>query len=442
MVLQSQVSRPHASRSHMVSRRRRGKRGPIVLAGAAVAVLGLGYLLYSAFSGPGDDAPPAGGTVAEQNAGEGAPAGRADEASAGQAAGGTDTGRADNSRAGMTGEPDADRRENTETARRDTTPTITIGGNSASDSRQTNTSPGGASDRSAQSASNGASSSARESEPRSQASPANRGQSATNSAGTALAGASGDLKRGISMLRDGQPVEGRRLLSRLLYNGELDAGQARAVRDALSQVNERLVFSDHVRPNDPVAESYTIQSGDYLSTIAPRFGLTHQFVQRINGIEDARRIRVGQRIKLLKGPFHARIDKSDYRMDIVLHGPDGAPLYVASYPVGLGEENSTPEGRWVVAPDRKVTNPSWRNPRTGEYFKPDDPENPIGEYWIALKGIDQNTRDRQGYGIHGTIEPDSIGSQASMGCIRLRKQDVEQVFHMLVGGDSTVLIQK
>jgi len=110
--------------------------------------------------------------------------------------------------------------------------------------------------------------------------------------------------------------------------------------------------------------------------------------------------------------------------------------------VGLGEENSTPPGQWRVTQGRKATNPSWRNPRTGKYYKADNPDNPIGEYWIALTGVGENTKNETGYGIHGTIQPKSIGQQMSMGCVRLRSEHIEHVFNMLEAGESTVRIVK
>jgi len=58
-----------------------------------------------------------------------------------------------------------------------------------------------------------------------------------------------------------------------------------------------------------------------------------------------------------------------------------------------------------------------------------------------LEGISEAVRDVSGYGIHGTIEPDSIGQQASMGCVRLHRDDVEIIYEVLTEGASTVRIQ-
>lgn len=249
------------------------------------------------------------------------------------------------------------------------------------------------------------------------------------------------LAKGMELIADEKYVEGRAVLSQLLLDApqRLTPADAQTVRDTLTSINQELVFSPVVAPGDPVAEAYVVQSGDLLSRIAPRYKTPYQFIEKINGV-DARRIQVGQKIKVVQGPFHARVSKDGFRMDLFLAGKDGQMVYVRSYPVGLGESDSTPLGSWIVTPGRKAVNPDWRNPRTGEYYRPNDPDNPIGEYWLALTGTDENTKTQQGYGIHGTIDPASIGTQASMGCIRLSDNDVKDVYHMLWEGASTVEI--
>jgi lipoprotein-anchoring transpeptidase ErfK/SrfK len=253
--------------------------------------------------------------------------------------------------------------------------------------------------------------------------------------------AGSQLARGMAMIREGRLVQGRRELSQLLFaeDGQLSPLDAQTVRDTLSSINQQLVFSAEVIPGDPLAESYMVQRGEYLSKIAPGYGLPYQFVERINKTP-AERLQAGKAIKVIKGPFHGRVSKSEYRLDIYLNDSDGQPIFVRSFPVGLGKTDSTPQGSFIVEPGRKVTNPDWRNPRTGEYFGRDDPKNPIGEYWIALRGNEPATESFTGYGLHGTIDPQSIGQQASMGCIRMRKQDVKLVYDMLAGGQSTVQI--
>ena len=54
--------------------------------------------------------------------------------------------------------------------------------------------------------------------------------------------------------------------------------------------------------------------------------------------------------------------------------------------------------------------------------------NPVGTRWMGLSA--------KGYGIHGTNQPKSIGKAASLGCIRMGKQDIEELFTLVEVGDA------
>jgi len=166
------------------------------------------------------------------------------------------------------------------------------------------------------------------------------------------------------------------------------------------------------------------------------------YVGLVNRLDNANRIRVGQELKLVRGPFHAVVDKSDYRLDL-FHGPpdnDDAWMFVRSFDVGLGEDDSTPTGRFVVRENGKLQNPGWVNPRDpSERYEPDDPQNPVGEYWIGIDGLGEDAV-YTGYGLHGTIEPATIGQQRSMGCVRLLPDDIALLYETLAGGVSRVRI--
>ena len=61
--------------------------------------------------------------------------------------------------------------------------------------------------------------------------------------------------------------------------------------------------------------------------------------------------------------------------------------------------------------------------------------------WIGLVGIDARTRGKSHYGIHSTSEPESIGKEQSLGCIRLADEDIELVYSLLYEVHSTVQIK-
>jgi hypothetical protein len=44
------------------------------------------------------------------------------------------------------------------------------------------------------------------------------------------------------------------------------------------------------------------------------------------------------------------------------------------------------------------------------------------------------------YGIHGTNQPKSIGKAASTGCIRMGKEDLEELFALVEVGDAVQIV--
>lgn len=260
----------------------------------------------------------------------------------------------------------------------------------------------------------------------------------------ASANEAGDLFRQADVaISQNRPVQARELLNRALHDPATSESRRAEARRRLAELADLLFFSDKVIPGDDISRVYRIAQGDRLVKLAPRDGLHIEpaFLQRINGIADATKIRIGQQIKVVQGPFHAVISKSAFRLDLYASERDAAGnrLFIRSFDVGLGEYGSTPVGAWVVA-DSKVIDPGWTNPRTYKTYAPSDPANPIGDRWIGLKGVDENTRDLPSYGIHGTIEPDSIGREASMGCVRLRTGEIDVIYELLMPGVSEVVI--
>ncbi len=266
-----------------------------------------------------------------------------------------------------------------------------------------------------------------------------------------------------------KPLEARTLLNSALLESLLPAEERKALRSQIAVVNETLLFSPAVSKGDPLTDVYTIASGDSLVTLTRKQGLPvdWRFIQRINKITNPSSLRIGQKIKVVRQPFHAIVHKSDYRLDLYMGdplpaggaggasgaggslaremGPDGQDpswTFIRSFPVGLGESNGTPEGAFVIRPKSKLTNPRWVNPRTSEVFEADNPKNPIGEHWLGLDGVDDSTRKFTGYGLHGTVDPSSIGKSMSMGCVRMNADDVALIYEVLIERVSTVRIVK
>lgn len=138
-----------------------------------------------------------------------------------------------------------------------------------------------------------------------------------------------------------------------------------------------------------------IEPGEQLRTMAQKQQLSWEYLAKLNRV-DPKRIRAGQRLKMINGPFAAVVELDDFSMTVHLLG-----YYVKRFPVGVGKDGASPIGKFAVL--NKVVNPQYTDPN-GKVIDGDDPQNPLGERWIDLGNS---------YGIHGTIDPDSIGKASS-----------------------------
>jgi hypothetical protein len=263
----------------------------------------------------------------------------------------------------------------------------------------------------------------------------------TNPAAATANPAQRDFDRGLELMKSGKLVEARRILTAAHDAPSMPPAAAKQARSALAQISSNLVFGPEVHPADPFAFTYVVREGDVLARIvaAEPVHADWRFIQSINRLARPESLQVGQKLKLVRGPFHVIVHKADYRLDAYL-GEGTSRVLVASMPVGLGEFDSTPPGRYRVKKNSKLIDPEWRNPRTGEHFASGDPMNPLGGYWIGVEGIDEANQDLKSYGLHGTIEPETIGQQKSMGCVRLLPDDIKLLYQMLIEDRSTVTI--
>lgn len=141
------------------------------------------------------------------------------------------------------------------------------------------------------------------------------------------------------------------------------------------------------------------------------------------------------------------------RQGIVINLPEFRLYYylpgqnvVATFPIGIGREGvwGTPVG--VTKVIRKKEAPPW-NPTQhvrdyaasqGVYVRPHfeggSPDNPLGNYamylgWPTIL-------------IHGTIQPDFIGTRITAACIRLMPADIKELFQMVPVGTQVRVINQ
>jgi len=230
-------------------------------------------------------------------------------------------------------------------------------------------------------------------------------------------------------------IDARDRLNELL-GAPASSQQRNLVKEQLSKLADKWLFSRTIFPQDRLCESLQVAPGNILSTIGKQHKVPYEILMEINSIRSPESLRAGDVIKVVNGPFHARIYRSTFTMDLYLQN-----TFVRSFPVGLGRSGrETPTGLWCVKPGGKLISPTWTDPDTGKTYKAADPDYPLGSRWIALEGIEGQAVGRTGIAFHGTKEPDLIGTAGSRGCIRLHNGDVILVYNLLVPTFSKVEI--
>lgn len=171
-----------------------------------------------------------------------------------------------------------------------------------------------------------------------------------------------------------------------------------------------LLFS---KKQTDTSERYIVQPGDSLGKISKKYSTTIELLRKTNKIKKSV-VWSGMKLKVEKVPFSLEV--SIPRNTLWLKQ---GKHYVKKYRVSTGEKGNTPVGEFKIA--NKVINPTWYYEK--EIIPPGDPKNGLGTRWLGF--------DLKGYGIHGTIEPEKIGKPASLGCVRMRNEDVEELFDLI-----------
>lgn len=134
-------------------------------------------------------------------------------------------------------------------------------------------------------------------------------------------------------------------------------------------------------------------------------------------------------------PDHIVVSKQT--MTLTLYASDGS--VIVSYPVATGKnpgnkrregDMKTPEGEFTITQIQRATH--WSHDFGDGKGSIDGC---YGNWFIRL-----DARPHKGIGIHGTHDPESIGTRATEGCIRLRNEDLDAL-HAYVKEGMRVVIE-
>ncbi len=213
----------------------------------------------------------------------------------------------------------------------------------------------------------------------------------------------------------------RRQLRQALERVPTEA-QRRALREQLGEVQFRLLL-DPVWTEGKVA--HTVAPGDTLGRIARRYGVTVELLQMCNsGVVSC--LSVGHTLWVPTGTVEIVVSKSSNTLTLHRNGE-----FFCEYRVATGLNNCTPEGEFTIT-DR-VERPTWWRPDDHRPIPFGHPDHELGTHWLGWS--------RKGYGIHGTNKPETIGTQASRGCVRMRNEDVAVVYALAPVGTRVIVTE-
>lgn len=160
---------------------------------------------------------------------------------------------------------------------------------------------------------------------------------------------------------------------------------------------------------------HSVKPGETLASISANYRVNlHRLYAANPGIGH---LYVGQKIQI---PGLPEPDTIPYSIKITV-GKRRLALYkngglMKIYPIAVGKMlTNTPSGEYVIV-NRQL-----------------NPGGPFGVMWLSLS--------RQGYGIHGTNDPSSIGKAVSHGCVRMYNRDVLQLADLVPNGTRVAILQ-
>jgi L,D-transpeptidase ErfK/SrfK len=190
----------------------------------------------------------------------------------------------------------------------------------------------------------------------------------------------------------------------------------------------------------------TAQTGDTLVTIAKRYDIGYNAIENANSHLDLNKsFPSGTSLQI---PTKHLLPNQP-RKGIVINLPEMRMYYfladrneILTYPIGIGKIDKTIPIKKATIVGKKV-NPTWTPPQDIIDFNlekgivlpkvmPAGPDNPLGPYAIYTS--------LSTYLIHSTIFPESIGTRASFGCIRMYEDDIKEFFPSIEKNIPVVII--
>jgi LysM repeat protein len=226
----------------------------------------------------------------------------------------------------------------------------------------------------------------------------------------------GDISASLATTTDNEREkalrDGYTRLCTLLENPLPVEERSRAVELFHSITDELFLSSAH----NEFCVNYIVQNGDSYDRIAKRHKISNNLLFDLNNRpRDKAMLHANDNLKVPKGEPRLVIRKRDFTASLYF-----GEFMVRQYIIAHGRNNNTPEGTTSIG---SMTIDPEKSARGAN--------DPRGEMKLRWIGLDEYADHRTGIGFHGTQYPDSIPGMTSAGCIRMKDDDVIELYDIV-----------
>jgi lipoprotein-anchoring transpeptidase ErfK/SrfK len=222
----------------------------------------------------------------------------------------------------------------------------------------------------------------------------------------------------------------------LPVDGQMDAQVWQALQSVASTpiLMQYTITSDDANgpflqtPADP-ADKAKMSSMAYESITEMLGEKFHMHVNYLHALNPNNNFATGDQINVIDvgSPAQMTVDHIEAsKSNKMVYAYNASNQLIAAYPATIGSSDTpSPSGEHTIAVVVPDPNYTWSF-GDGTFILPAGPNNPVGTVWLGLS--------KDGYGIHGSPDPEGISRQASHGCVRLTNWDARELMGNVKAG--------
>ncbi len=217
----------------------------------------------------------------------------------------------------------------------------------------------------------------------------------------------------------GELAQALLMLSDWYGDPSLTTAEATEVQELLGQLAGSVIYSTEHRLEPP----YLVKPGESLEDIAGQYNVPWQLLAKINGLSNPDAVQPGQQLKVVRGPFSARIDLGKRKLVMMLDR-----RYAGQFDIDIDPLSSIEEGYWSV--NQKLLTPA--NAGTPSQAGISTGEERSILLTSTTTGVSQVTVLRG-------ISPTPSGNDLAGRVIQLQARDVDDVYNILTLGSQVII---